>query len=67
VPLEEEELIFYKSNKTERWWIDVPFFLNNDNKLKRNSLLPCSYEEYIAACNQEMPERWWKAQRKSII
>lgn len=67
VPLEEEELIFYKSNKTERWWIDVPFFLNNDNKLKRNSLLPCSYDEYLAACNQEMPERWWKAQRKSII
>ena len=67
VPLEQEELIFYKSNKTERWWIDVPFFFNNDNKLKRNSLLPCSYDEYLAACNQEMPERWWKAQRKSII
>lgn len=26
VPLETEELIFYKSNKTERWWIEIPFF-----------------------------------------
>ncbi len=67
VPIEDDELLFYKSSKTERWWIDVPFFLNNDNKSKRNALLPCSYDEYIAACNQEMPERWWKAQRKSII
>jgi len=67
VPLEEEELIFYKSDKTERWWIEIPFILPLNNKLKRNTLLPCSHEEYIVACNNEMPERWWKAQRKSVI
>lgn len=67
VPLEEEELIFYKSDKTERWWIEIPFISNGNNKLKRNTLLPCSYEEYLAACNQELPERWWKAQRKNNI
>ena len=67
VPLEEEELIFYKSDKTERWWIEIPFNLHFNNKLKRNTLLPCSHDEYIVACNNEMPERWWKAQRKSII
>lgn len=67
VPLEEEEIIFYKSNKTERWWIEIPFFSNLHNKLKKNTLLPCSQEEYLIACNQEIPERWWKAQRKNII
>ena len=67
VPLEEEELIFYKSDKTERWWIEIPFILPLNNKLKRNTLLPCSHAEYIVACNNEMPERWWKAQRKSVI
>jgi arginase family enzyme len=67
VPLEEEDLVFYKSNKTERWWIEIPFISNESNKLKKNTLLPCSYEEYLAACNQEMPERWWKAQRKNIV
>jgi hypothetical protein len=67
VPLEEEELIFYKSNKTERWWIEIPFVLDGNNKLKKNSLLPCSYDEYLSACNQELPERWWKAQRKNIL
>lgn len=67
VPLEEEELIFYKSNKTDRWWIEIPFISNTNNKLKKNTLLPCSHEEYLGACNQEIPERWWKAQRKNIL
>ena len=39
VPIEDDELLFYKSSKTERWWIDVPFFLNNDNKSKRNAFI----------------------------
>ncbi|MEL1243480.1 formimidoylglutamase [Flavobacterium sp. DGU11] len=67
VPTEDEEIIFYKSDKTERWWIDVPFVSGVDNKLKRNTLLPCSYQDYISACNNEFPERLWKAQRKNII
>ena len=67
IPLEEEELVFYKSNKTDRWWIEIPFISTTNNKLKKSTLLPCSYEEYLAACNQEVPERWWKAQRKNII
>jgi hypothetical protein len=66
IPL-EEELIFYKSNKTDRWWIEIPFISYSNNKLKKSSLLPCSYDEYLGACNQEIPERWWKAQRKNII
>ena len=67
VPLEEEVLVFHKSDKTDRWWIEIPFISNGNNKLKRNTLLPCSYDEYLGACNQELPERWWKAQRKNSI
>lgn len=66
IPL-EEELVFFKSNKTDRWWIEIPFISNTNNKLKKSSLLPCSYDEYLGACNQEIPERWWKAQRKNIL
>lgn len=67
VPSENEELVFYKSNKSDRWWIEIPFISTGHNKLKKNTLLPCSYEEYLAACNQETPERWWKAQRKNCL
>lgn len=67
VPLENEQLTFYKSDKTDRWWIEIPYLAEGNNKLKRNTLLPCSYEEYLCACNQELPERWWKAQRKNVL
>ncbi|MBF6608519.1 MAG: formimidoylglutamase [Flavobacterium sp.] len=67
VPLEDHQLIFYKSNRSDRWWIEIPFISPGNNKLKRNTLLPCSYEEYLSATNQELPERWWKAQRKNIL
>lgn len=67
VPLEDEELIFYKSDKTERWWIEIPFLTSFNNKLKRNTLLPCTYEDYLGATNHEIPERWWKAQKKNMV
>ncbi|MBF0694243.1 MAG: formimidoylglutamase [Flavobacterium sp.] len=67
VPLEDEDVVFYKSDKSDRWWIEIPFVVHGNNKLKKNTLLPCSYEEYLSACNQEIPERWWKAQRKNIL
>jgi arginase family enzyme len=67
VPIEDEELIFYKSDKTDRWWIEIPKINKNYNNSATNSLLPCSKEDYLAACNQEYPERYWKAQRKQIV
>lgn len=34
VPIDDEVLVFKKSNKTGRWWIELPFILNVNNKLK---------------------------------
>lgn len=67
VPVDNEILRFKKSNKTERWWIELPFISNVNNKLKRHTLLPCTYGEYLSACNQEIPERWLKARRKNEV
>ncbi|MEI7509263.1 MAG: formimidoylglutamase [Flavobacterium sp.] len=67
VPSDNEDIVFFKSDKTERWWIEIPFFSSLNNKLKRNTLLPCTHDDYLAACNQEFPERWWKVQRKNIL
>ena len=67
VIIDDDELVFYKSDKTSRWWIEIPILTNVNNKLKRNTLLPCSYNDYLASCEGEMPERWWKAQRRNIV
>jgi arginase family enzyme len=65
--IESEELVFYKSNKTGRWWIEIPFLSNVNNKLKRHTLLPCMHQDYKDACNNKVPERWYKAIRKNSI
>jgi len=67
VPVYDEILVFKKSNKTERWWIELPFISNVNNKLKNKTLLPCTYGDYLGACNQEIPERWYKACRKNEV
>ncbi|GAA4236954.1 formimidoylglutamase [Postechiella marina] len=65
--IESEELIFYKSIKTGRWWIEIPFLSEVNNKLKRHTLLPCMHQDYVDACNNKVPDRWYKAlQRNSI-
>jgi len=67
VLVEDEELIFFKSNKTGRWWIEIPFLPNVNNKLKRHTLLPCMHDDYNAACSGKIPERWYKAFKKNCI
>ncbi|WP_438966245.1 formimidoylglutamase [Flavobacterium sp.] len=66
VPIEDDDLVFYKSDVSERWWIEIPHNSLN-NKLKKNTLLPCSQEDYLMATRQEIPNRWWKAQRKNCV
>ncbi|KJD32192.1 arginase [Tamlana nanhaiensis] len=64
---ESEELVFYKSNKTGRWWIEIPFLSNVNNKLKRHTLLPCMHQDYVDACNNKVPDRWYKAIQKNSV
>jgi len=65
--VDSQELIFYKSVKTGRWWIEIPFLSKVNNKLKRHTLLPCMHKDYVNACNNTIPERWYKAYQKNSI
>lgn len=55
----DNELVFYKSSISERWWMEVP-----SSRIHKNLIIACSYEDYRTACNQEIPERWWRAFKK---
>ncbi|MEB8327792.1 formimidoylglutamase [Flavobacteriaceae bacterium KMM 6897] len=66
VPTDDEDLIFYKSNLTERWWVEVPSILTSHNKTNSPALLPCTEKDYLEACNQNIPERWFKAYKKGF-
>jgi len=67
VPIDDEVLVFFKSPVSGRWWIEIPFISSGNTKLKRHTLLPCSEEDYLEACNQVIPERWYKAKRKNEV
>jgi formiminoglutamase len=60
----EHEIVFYKSNKSDRWWMDVPYPLNHQIKFERHHMVPCSYSDYQTACSDEMPDRWWQTYQK---
>ncbi len=65
VLVDEQELIFYKSKKTGRWWVEISFLKNINNKLKKHTLLPCTHQDYIDATNNNIPKRWYKAYKKN--
>ncbi|MEO6902723.1 MAG: formimidoylglutamase [Bacteroidia bacterium] len=60
----EHEIVFYKSNKSDRWWMDVPYPANPKVKHERHQMTPCSYSDYETACNDEMPDKWWQTYQK---
>ncbi len=60
----KHEIIFYKSNKSDRWWMDVPYPENHRIKFERHHMVPCSYRDYETACRDEMPDRWWQTYQK---
>ena len=49
------ETTFLKSRKTGRWWMKMP-----DGKY-----VPCSENDFNAAGNNELPERWLRLQERS--
>jgi arginase family enzyme len=66
VHLEEikEDLIFYKSNRSERWWMEVPYPPKQGVKYERHHLVPCDKEDYELAMKSEIPNLWWKTYQK---
>ena len=57
-------LVFHKSPKSQRWWLEVPYPPLKDFKFERHNLVPCDYEDYLTAQKGLIPDLWWKTYRK---
>ena len=57
VSVSGRDLIFIKSNESERWWLEI--ILSEKNEKKR--YLPCLETDYTSALNDNIPERWFRA------
>ena len=60
----KEDLIFYRSNRSDRWWLEVKYLSPNDNKYDRHCLIPCNQKDYDNAMQNEIPNLWWKTLQK---
>lgn len=59
------ELVFVKSKKSDRWWMQVPYS-GSKSVNERYHLVPCRYEDYQTAVSGEMPDLWWKTHQKLV-
>lgn len=62
----EDGLVFLKSKKTERWWMEVQPKTKLKYKYRRHQFIPCSYQDYQHALNMDVPDRWLKLQQKMM-
>ena len=60
---DEHELVFVKSKKSDRWWMQV-LYPASGSKNERFHLVPCQYDDYKTAVSGEMPDLWWRTFQK---
>lgn len=53
------EVVFYKSRKSNRWWMEIPHPYE-----KQSFFIGCSYRDYQMVSEDEMPDRWWRAYQR---
>lgn len=51
----DDDLIFIKSNLTDRWWIDI------SSEKEKDLFVACSHDDYLQANRNEVPDRWIRA------
>jgi len=62
----KEEIIFYKSKKSERWWMEVPVETDLRTKYELHYMVPCSHRDYQDAMDNNIPDRWWQVFQKMM-
>jgi formiminoglutamase len=55
LPRYNYQLVFWKSLKSGRWWLQAPAEVKR--KQQRHRLIPCSFQDYQMACREELPDR----------
>lgn len=59
-----DDLLFFKSKNSDRWWMQVMNPENIQLKYERHYIVPCTFDDYKKATSDELPDRWWQAYKK---
>lgn len=60
----KDDLVFYKSDKSGRWWLEVKYPAGESGKYERHQLIPCNKEDYEGAMENNIPNLWWRTLQK---
>ncbi len=60
----QHQINFYKSDKSDRWWMEVPYPPDQRIKFERHHMIPCSYSDYEQASKGVVPDLWWRTYQK---
>jgi len=60
----DHELVFFKSDKSDRWWMEIPYPPQERVRFERHHLVPCDYQDYVDASRNHIPNIWWQTYRK---
>ena len=64
VTLSDQIMVFYKSDKSNRWWMELTNNSHLNNKTKSTTLLACTEKDYLDAMQDKIPERWYNAVKR---
>ena len=64
VTLSDQIMVFHKSDKSNRWWMELTNNSHLNNKIKSTTLLACTEKDYLNAMQDKIPERWYNAVKR---
>ena len=64
VTLSDQIMVFYKSENSQRWWMELTNNSHLNNKTKTKALLACTEKDYQEATHDKIPERWYNAMKR---
>lgn len=65
MPDNGDEMSFYKSKRTDKWWMNVPYAGSKSKmRMSKSHVVPCSYGDYELALQGDVPDMWWKTYQK---
>lgn len=60
----QDDLIFYKSNRSGRWWLEVSYPAGKESQYERHHMVPCDAADYQNAMENKIPDLWWRTLQK---
>jgi hypothetical protein len=64
IDIGNHQIKFYQSDLSQKWWFEL---LEKNNKSIDFSLIPCSYEDYLDACNNNISNKLLICLKRNFI